>query len=219
MLPDYAPVIYLAKEFGTRDIELLTSLGAEVRSEQIHWPSNKMFWRFLIFFDESAERVLIRDCDSDLLERDVVAIREWEASKSAFHIMRDHPLHFVPILGGMWGAMADEARKIFDKRDFYTYPDAKGEDQNFLRTIYPQIISSSLVHDSIFRYEKKSRNFPTPRIQYEYIGEVLNVDGEPLSPESRDMLKEFENSKAKRLILRLRFLKFMRTIRTSKERK
>ena len=41
-----------------------------------------------------------RDLDSVPSPREVDAVKEWLHSKNkTFHIMRDHPLHGVPILG------------------------------------------------------------------------------------------------------------------------
>lgn len=51
-------------------------------------------------------------------------MEQWLASNKTFHIMRDHPNHDTPILGGMWGARwdnlpapraADELARVRDK--------------------------------------------------------------------------------------------------------
>ena len=47
-----------------------------------------------------------RDLDSLITEREAAAVLEWqqpEYDNRPVHIMRDHPSHGVPILGGMWG--------------------------------------------------------------------------------------------------------------------
>ena len=33
----------------------------------------------------------------------------WEISSSQVHVMRDHPAHSAPMMGGMWGARLDTA--------------------------------------------------------------------------------------------------------------
>jgi hypothetical protein len=44
-----------------------------------------------------------RDLDSALTQRERDAVNVWLASNKSFHSMRDHPMHGVPMLGGMWG--------------------------------------------------------------------------------------------------------------------
>ena len=44
------------------------------------------------------------DLDSRLNEREAAAVNEWlTKSNYAFHFMRDHPAHFIKILGSGWG--------------------------------------------------------------------------------------------------------------------
>ena len=39
---------------------------------------------------------------------------EWLSTSLPFHVMRDHPLHQVEIMGGMWGARLNLGhRKLF----------------------------------------------------------------------------------------------------------
>jgi len=213
LLPDYCPVVYLSNDFDLNFSADLENLGAKVIHQEKSWPINGMFWRFLAVFQEEADRVLIRDCDSDIHERDVAAVRDWETSGLPFHIMRDHPLHFAPILGGMWGAMAPEARELINLKEFYSYNSEKGEDQKFLSTLYPKIFNQALVHDSFFKYEKNSQEFPTARIESEYVGEALNSEGLPLSPEATKILQLIEASIIRRSILKFRFAKYMRNIK------
>ena len=47
-----------------------------------------MFWRMLPFLWNGVERVIVRDADSILTNRELHAIRQWENSKFPFHIMR-----------------------------------------------------------------------------------------------------------------------------------
>ena len=124
-LEDYVPLVYVSKALDKTFIEEIRTLGAVVEVEKDDWPQNGMFWRFQAIFNTSAERILVRDCDSDVLLRDVAAIRAWEKSELAFHIMRDHPLHAAPIMGGMWGAKVELVRSLFDKNDFKLYLNCK----------------------------------------------------------------------------------------------
>ena len=49
-----------------------------------------------------------RDLDSRFGDRESAAVSEWlSSSNSSFHVMRDHPEHAVPMLGGAWGVRMD----------------------------------------------------------------------------------------------------------------
>ena len=87
-----------------------------------------------------------RDLDSRLNDREQAAVQEWLNSKKEFHIMRDHPMHGWPILGGLWGCkMTDVTRsqwkntwsKVFSIFPIYKLVLAnrseKGHDQKFLQ--------------------------------------------------------------------------------------
>lgn len=51
-----------------------------------------LYWRhaFPAHFKD-AERYIVRDCDSRLSQREVVAVNEWILSGAKYHLMRDHP--------------------------------------------------------------------------------------------------------------------------------
>ncbi|KAG0716038.1 hypothetical protein GWK47_010547 [Chionoecetes opilio] len=91
-----------------------------------------MMWRMVPLGDPQVAAMMVRDTDSQLLtlmQRNVeegqsfemtgttyfqVSRREKEAVGGVaahrgrcFHLMRDHPQHDVPVLGGMWGARWD----------------------------------------------------------------------------------------------------------------
>ncbi|CAB4066024.1 unnamed protein product [Lepeophtheirus salmonis] len=63
-----------------------------------------MLWRFLPVIDPHVDLLLSRDLDSRFSNRELTAVQEWMNSDKILHIMRDHPFHNVPILGGLWGA-------------------------------------------------------------------------------------------------------------------
>ena len=51
--------------------------------------------------------LLSRDLDSRISAREVAAVREWLGSGRGVHSMRDHPTHWVPMLGSAWAARLD----------------------------------------------------------------------------------------------------------------
>jgi hypothetical protein len=56
-------------------------------------------WRFLPVGDELVDIMASRDLDSPIIQRELDAVNEWILSGKAWHAMRDHPMHNVPMLG------------------------------------------------------------------------------------------------------------------------
>lgn len=56
-------------------------------------------WRFLPAGDLLVDIIASRDLDSPLPQRELDAVNEWLATNKSWHVMRDHPLHTVPMLG------------------------------------------------------------------------------------------------------------------------
>jgi len=50
-------------------------------------------WRFLPLLDPTVDRVMSRDTDGVVLDREAEAVKEWLNSSAVFHVMRDHPWH------------------------------------------------------------------------------------------------------------------------------
>ncbi|XP_037801800.1 uncharacterized protein LOC119596566 [Penaeus monodon] len=93
LLRDY-PFLYIC------DVTNLPSLG-DVTS--IH----NMIWRALPLGDAKLSAFFVRDSDALLLEREAEAVKEWLSENKTFHVLRDHPHHTAPIMGGLWGARWD----------------------------------------------------------------------------------------------------------------
>lgn len=60
-----------------------------------------VIWRFLPLLDPTVNRIMSRDTDSLVLDREVDAVNEWLQSGTSFHIMRDYVGHCLPILAGI----------------------------------------------------------------------------------------------------------------------
>ncbi|MGV8137967.1 MAG: hypothetical protein AB2L20_22380 [Mangrovibacterium sp.] len=151
-----------------------------------------LFWRFYPASDPEVDVVLSRDVDSRLSKREKDAVGEWLSSDKKFHIMRDHPYHCVPILGGMWGAKKGalpEMRKYIDEYEKGNYWQT---DQEFLQKIvYPLIKDSCFVHDSFFKYENHARPFPVKRETGLFVGQVFDQDNKP-DLSSSEILKLYD---------------------------
>lgn len=158
-----------------------------------------MFWRFNSAVDEDVDIFLSRDCDSRISDREVSAVNEWLNSDKDFHIMRDHPYHAVPILGGMWGCRRGIMKEIglLDKinqwcsnvRSSYS----AGIDQEFLREIvYPLIKDKSMEHSEFnLKHGSEIRNFPCIRKDYEFVGDVFD-ENDVRHPEYWKIIKKYE---------------------------
>jgi len=137
-----------------------------------------MFWRFWASEDSDVDVFLSRDCDSRISKREVSAVNEWLNSDKDFHIMRDHPYHTVPILGGMWGSRNGLMSKIKLSKmiESWNRYSTKGIDQDFLgKFVYPLIIDNCLEHSEFgLKYGGLITPFPTKRENYEYVGDVFD---------------------------------------------
>jgi hypothetical protein len=152
-----------------------------------------MFWRFYAACDPTVDIFLSRDCDSRISDREVACINEWLASNKDFHIMRDHPYHTVPILGGMWGCRNGILKDIDKDIEKWSAFSKKGCDQDFLGQItYPKIINNAIEHiDFGLNFGGNIRPFPTKRINYEYVGDIFNEYDER-HPDYWQLIKQTE---------------------------
>ena len=162
---------------------LIESIPENYSVEKVLVESDKedfygMFWRFWAADDPEVDVMLSRDCDSRIGNREVMAINEWLKSDKDFHIMRDHPYHHVPILGGMWGVRNGLLRgiNVTDKIKQWTKFGHKGVDQDFLtQIIYPLIKDNALEHDDWGRFSNNVKNFPTKRdVDKSFVGEIYD---------------------------------------------
>jgi hypothetical protein len=130
-----------------------------------------MFWRFEPASEEGVEVMISRDTDSRLSLREKAAVDEWMASDKGFHIMRDHPHHRFPVLGGMWGAKAGTVPNMKELIDNWDQKNAYGTDYEFFAgRIMPLIVENTLAHDEFFG----GQPFPTPREGDEFVGQIFD---------------------------------------------
>jgi hypothetical protein len=172
--------------------EKLKALGAEVVLVEGADQLRNTLWRFKAFSEQGIEYAISRDCDSRLTLREAEAVEEWIKSKRKFHIMRDHPWHQSLIMGGMCGAVGGVVD--FDQLWHEARDDCYGVDQDVLaRLVYPMIRKDSLIHDSFCRYEIDSARFPSQRLDGEFVGEVVDKNGNT-DETHRSGLRAVENS-------------------------
>lgn len=137
-----------------------------IHHEGVECKASNMFWRFEdLFLPDSV--VLIRDADSRISIREVRLIKEWLASDRNFHIIRDHPGHRVPILGGTMGCRNNCLRYIGTPsglRDVNAPPIQFTEGLNFMRNFYKNVPAPRDAYnlDQIFLY-----NYVYPIVCYQ----------------------------------------------------
>lgn len=191
--PDWICRFYIDKNCKQELIDTIKGDNVEVVLVDSKDSFHGMFWRFWASEDPEVDIFLSRDCDSRLSDREVGAIKEWLSSDKKFHIMRDHPYHTVPILGGMWGCRGGLLRdiKISSLIDRWKKFSIKGCDQDFLgQVIYPYVRSTAMEHSEFnLRFGGEIKPFPTQRVDYEYVGDVFDENDER-HPEYWKMIKK-----------------------------
>jgi len=111
---------YIGTDVPKETVQLLEKFSNTeivfIENEENNW--NGMFWRFYAISDPDVEYVLFRDTDCRLTNRESQAVGEWINSDKILHIMRDHPMHTEPIMGGMWGVNGpkymEECKRLWD---------------------------------------------------------------------------------------------------------
>jgi hypothetical protein len=175
LFPDWVCRFYIADTVPKEIIEELENLDSEIVRKSDSGSSNCMFWRFEPAADGTVEAMIVRDTDSRLGIREKSAVDEWLRSNKKVHIMRDHPYHQAPMLGGMWGCkpiLIDDMDNLI-KQHLSTNENKKGSDQHFLWSIFPKFIDDIYVHDPFF----DKNPFPMERKEdpvVRFIGQVFD---------------------------------------------
>lgn len=202
--PNWKVVVYVGKSVNKSTIDLLKALGAVTILQPEEETPSAMFWRFQAVNIPDAERVIFRDADSRISAREASAVTEWISSGKSLHIIRDHPWHSKNIMGGMWGVQGSRALEIVsDHLQQNTYSSGKyGDDQDFISSeIYPDFLGDRLAHDSFYRFTENTRSLG-PRKSGEFIGEVIQCDGE-FDSDLRGTVARYESSKLLKNVLRI----------------
>lgn len=189
--PEFTSRFYIDKDTVPPNvINLLKTTGSEiVLRDKGGWHS--MFWRFEPAGEDDVDIVLSRDTDCRISGREVQAVREWLKSDKDFHVMRDHPSHDMPILGGLWGARNGVIKHICEEMQSFNKADRYQIDQQFLkRRIWPVVKNNVWEHDSCWR---KRIPFPTKRRGLEFVGEAFTENDKPLNPGHRVLLQRYIN--------------------------
>ncbi|MEO7813935.1 MAG: hypothetical protein ABIR87_00635 [Sphingomicrobium sp.] len=163
VLPGWSARFYTDASVPADLIALLGATGASIVdcADEISPP---MMRRFLVHDDPYVDRYIIRDRDSRIGQREVVALDDWLASGLRFHAMRDHPFHNELMMGGMWGGTANTAfsmqQLLGEFYDRHGIDHSYGLDQQFLRQyVWPRVAADMVTHDSHYS-TPGSRDYP-----------------------------------------------------------
>lgn len=176
--PGWECWFYLAKDVPETIRSQLAAKGARLLDGPPWGPWAGMYWRFLAAAHPDVEVMISRDVDTHILDREVRAVEEWLVSGKSLHIIRDHPKHEMPIMGGMWGCRAEFFRNIPNLIAKWNRFDCYGCDQEFLgRVIYPRFRDQAWIHSECIHFPKENlRPFPSPREHNQVIGMALRDD-------------------------------------------
>jgi len=151
-----------------------------------------MFWRFRPAAEDDVEAFISRDCDSRLSLREAQAVEDWLCGPKLIHVMRDHPFHTSPILGGMWGARRGAIPDILDLMGQWQQEDRWQTDQEFLRDIIWSAHRHKMhVHDDWQRFDGLGSTiepFPSPRDGDNFVGAIMTTNEKRAHPEHHALI-------------------------------
>ncbi len=137
-----------------RRIEAGGAQVVHVQGELARWPGT--LWRFLALDDAQMHRVIFRDADSVISEREAQAVAQWVESGKRFHVIRDYASHTELLLAGLWGAVCGSLPPLQPMAAGFLARPVKSRhfaDQYFLREcVWPHARQSLMQHDSLFGF-------------------------------------------------------------------
>lgn len=179
----------------------LSGLGAILKPQAEEPGFIRLFWRFLPAAIKAVDRFISRDADSRLGFREAQAVAEWVRSGDKFHVMRDHPNHNHPMMGGTWGCVSGAIPNALERirtgmktarQSTRVTIQGRGfdEDQTWLENVvWPIAKASCTQHDECHDRRKYGdiQRFPTHRKdKFDFVGNKYTAAGEPVySIESR----------------------------------
>lgn len=202
--PDWLTIFYVSDLVPLLKILELKKLAGNVYIKPEPGNSSGMFWRFNEATNRENSRVIFRDVDSRLSLRDATAVKEWEVSGKSLHIIRDHPMHNAPILGGLWGVIPVSLPALSAKLEKFSPLGYYGEDQEFLwENVYWPLKKDKFVHDEFFMREIRKNKIQIERVLYDYLGESLSED-EEVNLTLRKQIDYWQNSPTRRVLLKVK---------------
>ncbi len=185
--PGWEAVVYCDRANHDALAQETSGGGVEVVLQQEHSHGVEgMSWRLLATLRPGVRAVLFRDADSLFTAREVATVGEWLRSRYDTHIIRDHPYHQSPVMGGTLGVKGEAvsmlAAMVRDRLHSHRRSEY-GDDQVFLSTVfYPKARRNALVHTDCVRYfPERTQPMPPDRPGEGFVGAYAF-----LSPAERD---------------------------------
>lgn len=204
LFPDWICVFYCFSSVPISIIDQLKSrtncIVRHINGDYNSSDSRGMFHRFLPADEFGVDYMISRDTDSRLSDRERLAVEEWITSGADIHIMRDHPYHGVPMLGGMWGAKGGKLKGMASAIEQFKPNSDKGQDQAFLWDwVWNKVNNGQLtVHVNDPYFEKKPFPFSAKRGHENgnvwFVGQCFNHHDECNNQSDVDVLLKYENS-------------------------
>lgn len=178
--PDWKCLIWFDSSVPSETIESLAKFENVLLVDMTGSLIPGMYWRFLCLDVPDIEVFCVRDADSRITDREVSAVEDWLKKDKTLHLMRDHPHHNYPVMGGMWGFRNDRSRwRITDRLNYWISNQrktfAKMDDMDFISHIYSDYQEDCVVHDDWMRC-KNSVPFPRARTDKRFVGEIYLAD-------------------------------------------
>jgi hypothetical protein len=178
--PDWQLFVYCDRE----NHDVLRAVASErikvICQKELSEGLEGALWRYLPALDPRVETVIFRDADSLVGAREAEAVDEWLSSPFQVHLIRDHPYHESPVMGGMFGVrgaavqtLASLLGSALARRRLHLY----GDDQAFLNEeFYPRLRHTALVHTDFLRYFfEHTRPLRPPADGEDFIGAYANL--------------------------------------------
>jgi len=180
VLPKWRSVFYVSPTIEEKYSRKLLSEGAILKFVADTENYTSTIWRFFATSINDADAIIFRDSDSLISKCEVGLIDYWLLTKKTMHIIRDHPSHKSPILAGLCGLrkrLDIDLEAIYHKSDLVNI---YGIDQWFIYThLYKKFVDDSVIHDSIYRFEKSTIPFNCKLNSNSFIGERIFVETKP----------------------------------------
>lgn len=189
--PTWKVYVYIAPDVSEDTCARLRACSSVVlRPTFVDGAPNKTY-RFFAIDEPEVDLMFVRDADSRIGWKDRWAIRDFLASSSTAHVIRDNPMHVSPIPGGLWGMRRQPGLSLRALYDAYPKKDIEDRwksDQNFLADVlYPKLYRSMLVHFGAGRYKpyETVSFFPFPWDEDSYCGRIWGATPYVDVPEPR----------------------------------
>ncbi len=165
--PGWQNIVYYDQSIAPSWIKTLRGLNLRLEECRKYNEWDGLFWRFKVFDLVDCKVAIVRDTDSPSTKREQEFVTQWLNSDQPLHIIRDHPAHDMPIMGGMWGFKGRLGINVGRCISNWRWKQLKGTDQDFLRKyIYLKFWKNAFVHTSFNAFQGENVDWIEPSENY-----------------------------------------------------